>query len=453
MEYAIKIAISLITVVIFFAFYFRNFLFRHVIIQRSQPFFLGVLSSTAAVVIQQLLPRTDSNVIIAFVHASLVEESIRFVIIWMLIRQSTENFTVYQGIFDSILLGLGFAFAENLHYSVNYDGFVILLRCVSSVPVHVFASGIMGYFMAYRHFCHESRKWYRRFNWFGIRRWWLLFTALFIPWLYHGFFDLMLFKSGGWHYTMPLFLMGGFMYLEYLITLSRHAPGKVVLELLGLDIDEMRIIQRQVGYDLWLDGVQSEKDHALFQNKWSPLRTIAGISLSALAGVMYYLIQNHPGYFRESFGSHTQVLMALLVLMPLSTGAILLLADKINYNFFQEYMLRIPGGAFVTMENEGNKYDGLVLDILPRGIFLPGFTEVPAGEKMIVTFHHAGREVWMFGETRWVNEAKVPVGTLFKFLKPHTGYTWFRVYYYYDKLRLRLGYNLRKIREQFRGES
>ena len=30
---------------------------------------------------------------------------------------------------------------------------------------------------------------------------------------------------------------------------------------------------------------------------------------------------------------------------------------------------------------------------------------------------------------------------------------WQTVYYYYDKLRLRLGYNLRKIREQFRGES
>ncbi|HMY44223.1 MAG TPA: PrsW family glutamic-type intramembrane protease, partial [Leptospiraceae bacterium] len=125
MEYAARIILSTIPVGLFFALYFRNFVFQRSILWQSKAFFLGMLSSIAAIVIQALLPETASPAVRSFFHAALVEEAIRFTVLYLRIRKSSEGFTVTEGIFDGILVALGFAFSENLHYSATTSGYVI----------------------------------------------------------------------------------------------------------------------------------------------------------------------------------------------------------------------------------------------------------------------------------------------------------------------------------------
>lgn len=181
MEFLLKGIVSIVPVGVFFWMYHRNFVFDRPFLWQSKTFFYGVLSSAAAILVSSLLPPVTSDAVKAFVYAALVEEVLRFAVIYIRVRSSSEQFTVTEGVFDGVLIALGFAFAENLHYSVNSNGYLILLRCVSAVPMHVFAGGIMAYFVSYRHLCREQRKLTRRFNWFAMRRTMLAFWALALP--------------------------------------------------------------------------------------------------------------------------------------------------------------------------------------------------------------------------------------------------------------------------------
>lgn len=429
LEFLLKSIVSIVPVGVFFWMYHRNFVFDRSFLWQSKTFFYGVLSSAAAILIASFLPRTNSDVLKAFVYAALVEEILRFAVIYLRVRKSSEQFTVTEGIFDGVLTALGFAFAENLHYSVNSNGYLILLRCVSAVPMHVFAGGVMAYFLSYRQLCREQRRITRRFNWFALRRTTLAVWALAIPVAFHGVFDLVIFKGGAFTYFLVPLLIAGWFVLEFLSARSRSIPDKTLLEILDLDADEMEVISRQKEYEKWIvDYQREENDVPLIINQWSRSRTAIAcvfflISVAFLGGTTL----DRTLYASMGFELHTG--LSLTVVLPFMLGLFFLLGDKINYLYFRENMLRVPTGALIQIKmDDGTTSETMVYDILPRGVFLSGIENLVPGEKVTLRAMTSGRfNVSALGRAQWVNSKNknLPSGTLIQFLKPGPGFMLF----------------------------
>ncbi len=443
-EYSLKIFIALIPVFFFFAFYFRNFVFKRDPVAQSRAFFLGMLVSVVVIFVQSALPRTTNHFIRAAIHASLVEEGLRFALLYYMIRRSRGDFTVVEGMFDGILIGLGFSFAENLHYAVNYDGFVILMRCVSSVPLHVFASGVIAYFLSYRYHCNKPEQ--GGWNTITRRRFSLLVLALFIPWAYHTAFDYFLFRGGSWNYLMPLLLIAGFSYLEYLLSKARMVIARNILDILGVDADDMEIVSCQKEYEKWMTDTQMQLQPPppLFHPSWTPFNTIAAAILFIFAGSMLTIYYIDP-LLLPRIGK--QVTLSLLVWLPAAVALILLVSDKLNFQFVRENLLRLPRAHFVHVKGEDTEDDLVILDVLPLGLFLTGHHELQPGDRVIVTIPTdpgAGNddELKLEGVISWTNtfDKNLPFGALFRYLEPGPGFTRYRFTSGLQKLKRRVLY-------------
>lgn len=426
MEFFLKSVVSIVPVGVFFWMYHRNFVFDRSFLWQSKTFFYGVLSSAAAILVASFLPATSSDVLKAFVYAALVEELLRFAVIYVRVKSSSEQFTVIEGVFDGVLVALGFAFAENLHYSVNSSGYLILLRCVSSVPMHVFAGGIMAYFISYRQLCRENRKITRRFNWFAMRRTMLGFWALAVPVLFHGVFDLLIFKGSYFNYLLVPLLMGGYFTLEFLSARSGSIPDKTLLEILSLDADEMEIIQRQKEYEKWIVDFQREENIVpLIIHQWSKSRTAIAVVLFCISGAFGAAFLLNGALF-AGMGLEVHTGLSLTVVLPGMLGFLFLLGDKINYLYFRENMLRVPTGALMQIKmDDGSTAETMVYDILPRGVFLSGIENLVPGDKVTLRALKKGRfNVSALGRVQWTNNQNknLPTGALIQFLKPGPGF-------------------------------
>jgi len=135
----------------------------------------------------------------AFLVAGLVEESCKIAMVNKFIYPLPEFDEENDGIIYTMAAGLGFAFMENILYSMNsaHPWSMLLIRGVTSVPLHGLASGLMGYYIGKSKFSQKDSR--------GL--------GLLMAVLYHGLYDFFLFSN-----TALAWLV-----IPLLILLSYHA--------------------------------------------------------------------------------------------------------------------------------------------------------------------------------------------------------------------------------------
>ena len=87
------------------------------------------------------------NLFHAFITAAFVEELIKFLFI-KLIFYIRKPDTRIKGIITAVSVGLGFALLENIMYSFD-SSWIVIVRCLSAVPLHLITTGILGYYLYY----------------------------------------------------------------------------------------------------------------------------------------------------------------------------------------------------------------------------------------------------------------------------------------------------------------
>jgi len=128
----------------------------------------------------------DENVahqmIRALVFVGLVEEGSKFLFLRGLLYYN-RNFTQpFDGIVYSVMVGMGFATAENILYVFNGDGGTAIVRMFTAVPAHAMFAVIMGFFLGEAKVFKSSSFLYS-------------FMALFFAAFAHGYYDYFLFLS------------------------------------------------------------------------------------------------------------------------------------------------------------------------------------------------------------------------------------------------------------------
>ena len=157
----------------------------------TRAFLWGIGAILPALIIEllfsSLMPRNLSPIAAAafraFIIAALVEESCKMGVINKFIYPRPEFDEVNDGIIYTMAAGLGFAFFENILYSMNSANpwTLLLMRGISSVPLHGLASGLLGYYIGRSKFDRTDKRGF----------------GLFLAVAYHGLYDFFLFVGNG----------------------------------------------------------------------------------------------------------------------------------------------------------------------------------------------------------------------------------------------------------------
>lgn len=116
----------------------------------------------------------------AFLGAAIPEELFKFLFLYWIVWKN-KNFNEYfDGIVYAVFVSLGFACIENIMYVFQFGLSVVPARTVLTVPAHFFFGVMMGYYFSLAKFIPENRKKYLR-------------LSIFLPIIFHGFFDFFLF--------------------------------------------------------------------------------------------------------------------------------------------------------------------------------------------------------------------------------------------------------------------
>lgn len=159
----------------------------------------GVLSAIIVVTVLGLFFDTDAwfadipnpvvrAVLDAFFCAAIPEETVKLIMLWLLIRKNPYFDEHLDGIVYATCVGLGFAGLENIFYVVgNMENLVSIavVRGLFSVPGHFFFAVAMGYFISLAYF--KSRTEIEK------KKFYLL--AFLVPMVLHGIFDMLLMIS------------------------------------------------------------------------------------------------------------------------------------------------------------------------------------------------------------------------------------------------------------------
>lgn len=133
----------------------------------------------------------------AMYGVGLVEESIKMLVLFLFIRKNKEAHSPYTGVLYGALIGLSFAIIENL-----MGGYINnLMRCFTSVPMHMSAGIIMGYYMSISDLTKEENK-----------SRWMDYKAIFIPAILHGTYNGLVINISAVNFLFPS--------LTFLITFS-----------------------------------------------------------------------------------------------------------------------------------------------------------------------------------------------------------------------------------------
>lgn len=166
-------------------------------------FFLGVLSTIPAVITETLGMGAGINAssdiletaLFTFGVIAFSEEFFKYFFLRFYIYPKKDFNEPFDGIIYSVMIGMGFATAENIMYSLQGGINVALLRMFTAVPAHATFGIIMGYYVGLAKFRrHHERR--------------LLFAGLLLAIIFHGAYNFFLMQQNS-----SLLILGAFVSL------------------------------------------------------------------------------------------------------------------------------------------------------------------------------------------------------------------------------------------------
>lgn len=134
-----------------------------------------------------------STAVRAFFLSGLLEEFVKWFVVYFFVYDHREFDEPYDGIVYSASVSLGFATMENILYLLaNGVGFAVT-RALLPVSSHALFAVIMGFYFGKAKFTSKKRRY--------------LFLAFLLSFLLHGMYDFILLTQEKWSYYMVPFML------------------------------------------------------------------------------------------------------------------------------------------------------------------------------------------------------------------------------------------------------
>ncbi|KYD28399.1 MULTISPECIES: glutamic-type intramembrane protease PrsW [Geobacillus] len=130
----------------------------------------------------------------AFLSAALLEEFVKWFVVYFFVYDDDEFDEPYDGIVYSASVSLGFATLENLLYLLANGVETAFVRALLPVSSHALFSVIMGFYFGKAKFARQKRSYY-------------LWLSFLLPFFLHGVYDWLLLAKERWSYYMAPFLL------------------------------------------------------------------------------------------------------------------------------------------------------------------------------------------------------------------------------------------------------
>ncbi len=176
-------------------------------------FLYGVLSLglnlAIGLPVDDLIPIEEQDLTEQAIHAfgvvAFIEEVSKFVFIRGILYRNKNFNEPLDGIVYAVMVGMGFATAENVIYVWYGGGGTAIIRMFSAIPAHALFAVLMGYWLGKAKFIHA-----RKFR-YGL-------LALITATAFHGIYDYFLFIS-----FVPGIWIWSFVSLAVAFVLARKA--------------------------------------------------------------------------------------------------------------------------------------------------------------------------------------------------------------------------------------
>ncbi len=103
-----------------------------------------------------------NSLVLSFYHAGFLEELSKFTVFMVGIYAHKAFHEWYDGILYGVMIGLGFAFFENVEYFRRFledmGNQIIIVRSLLSMPLHALIGGVMGFYLGKARFTPDRRK-------------------------------------------------------------------------------------------------------------------------------------------------------------------------------------------------------------------------------------------------------------------------------------------------------
>lgn len=405
MEVILQVMAASAAAFLFYIFY--NFSFFHPREYRLQTisFLFGISAVGLAMIIQTgliyLFPG-EGVFNRAFIYAAIPEEFAKLVFLFYLIKihHHIEGFeiSVAEGIFYGIIMGMSFGILENLFYGMQAGIWSLVLRSITSLPLHLLTSAIVAYFLMVYDFANK-----KNLAWIGIIRGFLI--AVF----FHGVYDYSVFSSSAYLIVVPVLLVVMFIITEYLIARSKSFLPASVLSMIDLQLDDYECIRNHRHFREWLDREQDsgQEKHIPIFRKMSLPSLIAFFSFSS-AGItmaLFYLLspENIGVYFRGiGFGEYVNI----FIFYPLFISFVYLTGGILNPDFISNRITGIPLIGIALIKS-GDYSENSIIYAIDRKIFFAILQkpEMLRGS-LNVSFWISGKDLDSYpAKILWINQS------------------------------------------------
>ena len=176
-----EIAPSLITALIIMLYFYYIDPNKEPVKRLIEAFIIGFAVSLQIDYLQNIIPKFENYIVVAFISAGLIEEGVKLLALQLTLFRSRFFTQKIDGITYAVFLALGFAIAENL--VLVQDVSIGIIRAFTSTPAHALFAVSMGFYVGKYKF-KENKKY--------------LLLALFIPVMLHGVYNLLIFSQSLW---------------------------------------------------------------------------------------------------------------------------------------------------------------------------------------------------------------------------------------------------------------
>jgi CRP-like cAMP-binding protein/RsiW-degrading membrane proteinase PrsW (M82 family) len=436
----ITILSSLIPVAVVYFFYKHYFHIKPSIASQMEYFTYGILLASLIILLGSVMAKIGayadaSPMVRGFVTAAFIERTGAFIFIYILMHTIMRGFMVLNAVISSMLVGIGFAAVENVLYSHSVHNSVIMVRLISSVPMHVLCCGLTGYFLSLK-LLHGSR----------LNKAFFLLLSYALPLLFHGCYDVSLFYGGLNTYIIAPLLIMLILSVEYCISKSQSLPLLEDIQNLNISLEDWYAILRQPDYEKWIlteSGASRDERVPFLRLQLGLSKSLAVSILFITAAAAFFYSDDVSGALHLSVSYNEAVV--LFVILPLLYGINLLAIGLVNPKYFQSSIIRIPIIVDIRADYDNRSISTVAYNMTRHNCFMKTAEPISPGTRMTLNCGVAGRHtVPIEAVSLWNSHGhgEKYTGTLVRFRGLAYGHVVFLVKYNLMRMLHGLSYNL-----------
>lgn len=209
----IYLIISILPIYLIGLYFYKKDTIKEPTMLLTKLFISGIIASLIVIYISiksftyfpTLLTTNNNNIIFlliyCFIFIALTEELTKFLMIYIISYHNPEFNQAYDIILYSVFVGLGFAFFENIIYTIENPSLInIFLRGITAIPAHACFQTIMGYYLYKNKIQRNAIS---------------MLESLFIPIFLHGLYDFLIISNNNFFILIFIALLISIFIITY----------------------------------------------------------------------------------------------------------------------------------------------------------------------------------------------------------------------------------------------